>query len=548
MAAARPTTRLADVVSELNDRQRRLDRLDASDDPRAAVTTVFSWSYRQLPTDTARLFQLLGVHPGPDVDAYAAAALADRDLDQTRRDLAALSRAHLIHAIGTDRYGMHDLLRGYATRLAGESREAQDRLFDYYLGTVAAAMDILYPAEARQRPKVPTPATPLPVLPDPAAARAWLDAERPGLVAVARCTAIDGWPGHAVHLSATLFRHLEGGHYADGLVIHGHAAEAARRAGDRAGEATALLGLGAAYGQIGCYDEASAHLRRALRLATAAGDPVSQGRALTSLGNLERRLGRHRPAAEHHEQALALFQEAGDRIGEARTLTNLGIVYRRLGRYTSAANHSRRALTLFRRAGDRVGEAWARVCLGSVQARLGRHHPAIKHHAVALTLFRQIGDRAGAAWTLESLGAAHTDLRQPEQAAEYYRQAMSLFRQAGDRYGETWAQNGLGEAALAAGQPAEALARHRAVHPAATVTGACDQQARAHLGLGNAHRALGDSTRAHEQYRQALALYTELEMPEADDVRAHIAALTRPTRSTQRSAAGRGPLHGGIGG
>jgi DNA-binding SARP family transcriptional activator/tetratricopeptide (TPR) repeat protein len=534
MAAARPTARLADVVSELSDRQRRLDQLDASDDPRAAVTTVFSWSYRQLPSDTARLFRLLGLHPGPDIDAYAAAALADRGLDQTRRELAALSRAHLIHATSTGRYGMHDLLRGYAARLAAEQPAAQDRLFDYYLGTAAAAMAILYPAEAAQRPNVPAPATALPVLADPAIARAWLDAERPGLVAVARYTAENGWPAHAVQLSGTLFRHLEGGHYADGLVIHGQAAEAARRAGDQTGEANALLALGAAYGQVGRYDEASEHLRRALRLAKVAADTVSQGRALTSLGNLERRLGRHQPAAEHHEQALALFRRAGDWIGEARTLTNLGIVYGRLGRYTSAASHSRRALALFRRARDRVGEAWASVCLGSVQARVGRHRPAIEHHALALTLFRQLGDRAGEAWALESLGAVHADLWQTEQAAEYYRQALFLFGQTGDRYGETWAQNGLGEAAFAAGQPAEALARHSAAHPAATVTGARDQQARAHRGLGNAYRALGDLARAREQYRQALTLYTELEMPEVDDVRAYTAALTQPSPSARR--------------
>ncbi len=538
LAAARPATRLADIVIELGDLQRRLDRLDAGGDPRASVTTVFSWSYRHLRPDAARVFRLVGLHPGPDVDAHAAAALADRDLDETRRDLEVLARAHLVHATGTDRYGMHDLLRGYATGLAGaaefsdESRAARGRLFDYYLGTAAAAMDVLYPAEAGQRPQVPAPATPVPVLANPAAARAWLDGERPCLVAVARYAGGGaGWPAHALQLSATLFRHLDGGHYADGLVIHGQAGQAARRTGDRTGEAQALLGLGAVQGQVGQYDVAAEHLRRALLLAREAVDPVSQGRALTSLGNLERRLGRHRPAAEYHERALALFQAAGDRIGEARTLTNLGIVYRRLGRYGPAAAHQRRALALFRRAGDHCGEAWALANLGMVQARLGRHRSAIEHYAAALALFQRVGDRCGEAWTLDSLGVVHTGLCRPEQAAEYHRQALSLFRRAGDRYGQTWALNGLGEAARAAGHPAEALARHTAVHPTAAATGARDQQARAHSGLGHAHRALGDPTRAGGHYRQALTLYTELGMPEVDDVRAHLVALTGPSRS-----------------
>ena len=56
---------------------------------------------------------------------------------------------------------MHDLLRAYARELAArdgedEQQAALTRLFDHYLHTAAAAMDILYPAE-RHRP-APHPA------------------------------------------------------------------------------------------------------------------------------------------------------------------------------------------------------------------------------------------------------------------------------------------------------------------------------------------------------------------------------------------------------
>jgi DNA-binding SARP family transcriptional activator/tetratricopeptide (TPR) repeat protein len=529
LAANRPTMRLADMANEMSDRRRRLDLLDASDDPRAAVTNVFSWSYRYLPAGAARLFRLLGLHPGPDVGADAAAVLAGCGLDVARDDLAVLDRAHLVQVTGTDRYGMHDLLRGYATILAttaafaDDVQPAQGRLFDYYLGTAAAAMDILYPAESGRRPQISRSSPGAPVLAEPAAAQAWLDAERPCLVAIAAYTAGNGWPTHAVHLSGILFRHLEGGHYAEGLAIHRQAEKAARGADDRAAEAQALLGLGAAHGQVGRYETAAEHLQRALLLAEEIDDQVSQGRALTALGNLERRLGRHGSAAQYHERALVLFQTAGDRIGEARTLTNLAIVYRRLGRYRAAADQSRRAVDLFRRADDRAGEAWALVNLGSVQARLGRHRPSMEHHAAALALFRPIGDRAGEAWTLDSLGAVYTDLGRPAEAVECHRRALRLFRLAGDRYGETFAQNGLGEAAYVAGHPAEALARHSAAQPVATATRARDQQARAHRGLGHAHRALGNQVCALEHYRKALTLYVELGMPEVDDVRAHLA-------------------------
>ncbi|HEU5107262.1 MAG TPA: BTAD domain-containing putative transcriptional regulator, partial [Micromonosporaceae bacterium] len=75
LAATRPGTTLAGLVAELSDERRRLDLLDAGGDARAAVRAVFSWSYQHLAPDARRAFRLLGLQPGPDIDAHAAAAL-----------------------------------------------------------------------------------------------------------------------------------------------------------------------------------------------------------------------------------------------------------------------------------------------------------------------------------------------------------------------------------------------------------------------------------------------------------------------------------------
>jgi hypothetical protein len=47
-------------------------------------------SYAVLAGDQQRLFRRLGLHPGADVDAYAAAALDGTDLQAARRALEAL--------------------------------------------------------------------------------------------------------------------------------------------------------------------------------------------------------------------------------------------------------------------------------------------------------------------------------------------------------------------------------------------------------------------------------------------------------------------------
>ncbi|GAA2624590.1 hypothetical protein GCM10010399_64920 [Dactylosporangium fulvum] len=490
LAVSRPAEALGELVAELADQRQRLDLLVAGDDVRASVSAVFSWSLRHLPADAARTFRLLGLHPGPDLDPYAAACLTGADRRQAHRTLELLARAHLVHPTASGRYGMHDLLRAYAFGLtAGDSRQdteaAQRRMFDHYLFTAAAAMDLLHPDEGRYRPEVPPPATPSPSLTDHDTARGWLDAERAVLIAVVAHTAAHGWPAHAVRLAAVLFRHLTIGHPADALAVHGHAADAARTTGDRAGEAEAVNGIGCALLGLGRYASAIEHLEQALLLFREIGDPLGQARALNNLGIIEERLGRHAPAAARFEESLRLFRQVGDRSGEARAMNNLGLA-----------------------------EGW-----------LGRHRTAEEHHRTALALYRQLGNRAGEAHALTDLGLVEQRLGRPGPAAEHHRQALPYFLGAGDRTGEAWVRNGLGETALATGDPAGAVAQHTSALEAATGVGARDQQARAHLGLGDARLALDDRARAREHYGRSLALYTELGLPETDKVRARIDAL-----------------------
>jgi predicted ATPase len=64
VAAAHDTVQLAALADELRRDHGTLGRF-TGDDPRADVRAVFSWSYRTLGPSAARLFRLLGLHPGP---------------------------------------------------------------------------------------------------------------------------------------------------------------------------------------------------------------------------------------------------------------------------------------------------------------------------------------------------------------------------------------------------------------------------------------------------------------------------------------------------
>ncbi|AVT32628.1 AfsR family transcriptional regulator [Plantactinospora sp. BC1] len=531
-AAAHPGATLAELTAELADRQRRLELMDADGDPRAAVTAVFSWSVQHLPPPVARTFRLLGLHPGADFEEYATAALTGTEPAAARADLEVLARAHLLHPVPTGRYGMHDLLRAYAVRLAtshesdADRRAALGRLFDAYLGTVRVATELLDLTDPRPAPRVDAPANPGRPLATPEAARAWLDTELPNLAAVATQSGTGGWPGHAVALSALLYRYLDGGHYADALTIHGQAYQAAESTGDRSGQAHALLGLGVTHLHLCRYERAVDHLRRALAVARRAGDRTQRARVLTVLGNLERLRGRPEPAAGYLRRAMDLAEATGDDVQQALVLSNLGTVDAQQGRYEAAAGHFARAAALAHRAGNRLGEATALTNLGLAEQRLDRHRSAADHLGRALAVFRQLGHRQGQANALDNLGSVHLSLGQPHRAVEYFTEALGLCREIDDREVRAWVLNGLGAAARATGRPADAVAHHTEALGIAAEIGAREPQARAHTGLGHAHRDLGDLPRARRHLAQALTGYTELDSLEAEHVRTALAALS----------------------
>ena len=496
LAAGSQESSLAELAGELADEQRRLDLLDAGGDGRTAIRGVFSWSYRHLPAGAARMFRLAGLHPGADFDASAVAALTAVSATHARDQLVLLARAHLIHPVGTGRYGMHDLLRAYACRLAAERgseqgdapHEALTRLYDYYLSAAGNAMDVLVPAEKHYRPPAPLRAagTPVPQLSTAPEARAWLDAERATLVAVTAHAATHGAPGHSTRLSATLYRYLEtGGHYADAITVHGHASRAARLSGDRAAEATALINLGIISWRQGRYPEAIGYQRQAMAVAVAT----------------------------------------GDRAAEAIALGNLGVVFERQGRYAEASDCQRQALALAGEAGDKTGAARALANLGSIATRQGDCEQAVGWYQQALARFRACGDRNGAASALPDLGIAYQRLGQVEQAIDCFKQALALFREIGDRTGEAEALNGVGEIMLAAGRPQEARAGHAAALTLASQTGDAYEQARAHAGLGAALSACGDVTIGKRHLVRALDGYAEIGAPEPEGIRARLAAL-----------------------
>ncbi len=191
-----------------------------------SVATAVDLSYRDLTVAQGRMFRLLGLHPGDDIDVGAAAALNGGSVEAAGQLLEDLLDVNLVQQEVPERYYLHELFRMRARSLcrahesSEERQDALTRLFDHYFHTAAVAMDLLYPDEAGDRPRP----TAIRVVPAPVAehgwAATWLDAEMDNLLAAA-AAARHAWPAHTVRMSATLVAHLHAQH-------RDHAAEALR--------------------------------------------------------------------------------------------------------------------------------------------------------------------------------------------------------------------------------------------------------------------------------------------------------------------------------
>jgi len=414
------------------------DRLALMRAENLSVSAAFGLSYADLTAAQQRLFRRLGLHPGPDIDAYAAAALDGTGLDAARHGLEGLYDQHLLAEPAPGRYQLHDLLREHARALAAagnpaESDEAAGRLLDYYLHTALVAGRYFTPWTGAYRR--PPPARPPAQAPDVSAigpAGAWLEAERANLHAAVDYAADHGRSLYATAIPAAMSGFLAArGHWDQSATLQQRALIAARRGSDRLGEADTLAGLGVLQQETGDYPAATTSLTQALALYGEAGDPFGQADALNSLGVVQQETGDYPAATASQQRALGLYRDLGDLLGQAWTLDDLGLVQQGTGDYLAAAASHQRALDVFRDLGNRLGQAEALNRLGELATRTSATGEARERHNQALAIARDIGLAPEEARALEGLGQAYLRDANPGQAITHLREALAIYQRIG---------------------------------------------------------------------------------------------------------------------
>jgi DNA-binding SARP family transcriptional activator/tetratricopeptide (TPR) repeat protein len=426
-AATRPDFPLSAFADELRDQPAPLDVLDLGA-AELSLRTVFSWSYRTLGERAARLFRLLGIHPGPDVSRDAMASLLGVPVAEIRPVLAELTGGYLLTERAPGRYVLHDLVRAYACELSWSVDTEDDRLvavrrlLDHYLHTAHAAASRFFPHRHPIDLEPPAPGTVTTALTGYEEALDWFRAEHELLRSAVTDAARAGFPVHAWQLAWTTVDFLSRqGHWED---LH--------------------------------------HTQRAALSATeATGDRIGQAHAHRSLGRVHARLGPREAAHEHYDRALELFTELGDLAGQARTHHGLSVLHDIEDRQAEALGHSTRAAELYREVGNHVGLALALNGIGWSHAHLGEYDEALRHCEEALALQQVHGHEHGQAATWDSLGYVHQGLGNHARSIDCYQRAIDLYRGTGDRDAEAESLDGQADTHLAAGDRDAALAGWR---------------------------------------------------------------------------------------
>jgi DNA-binding SARP family transcriptional activator/tetratricopeptide (TPR) repeat protein len=436
--AAQPQLRLADLVAELRTERDRLDVLVTEGDETSAVRSVFSWSYRTLTLDVASAFRLLSLHPGSEFGLPVASAILAVPLADARRLLSALTGAHLVHSDREGRYQSHDLMRLYALeRAVAEETEcdraaAVRRALEWYLGNADAAGAVLVPHRRRAELSL-SGSMGLLTFGSTRDALDWCETERTNLLAAQHQAIEVGLDTLAWQMAVSLWDfYFLRSYWVDWIDTHELALPAARRGGDRTGEAGVLTSLGHAYLEAGRFTDAVSVITAALECWREIPDQWGEGITLHLLASTIMRLGRLAEAEHLFDQALRVHDQTGNRWGAAWSLATQGTLYRAIGAHQRALDSAQRARVLWHDLGDQYGETFVLNDLGDIFLQLRQFDQAGESYRDAVALSRQIGNRWGEATGLAGVGDTAQQTGHDEVARESWRRALVIFERIGD--------------------------------------------------------------------------------------------------------------------
>lgn len=234
------------------------------------------------------------------------------------------------------------------------------------------------------------------------------------------------------------------------------------QAGERSGQALALLNLGHSYSDLGSPQTAAAHFQRSLELWQSIDEGRGTAQARTALGGTYSTLGEEQLALNLHRQAMDYFHAIGDRQGAAAALNGVASVYHDLSEYQAAFDNYFAALRLYEAIGNRDFIALNKFLVGKVLYQKGEPEQAFTYYLESLDLSREVGDRVVEAHALKGLATVYFSRGDVEHALAQYDAALNIYRGIGNRRSQAYALNDIGHIYASSGNVQKALASYAA--------------------------------------------------------------------------------------
>ncbi|HEX5405979.1 MAG TPA: BTAD domain-containing putative transcriptional regulator [Pseudonocardiaceae bacterium] len=531
IAAARLRDRrswtVGDLVGRLEDESRR-GRLLASGD--RSVTSVLKVSYRYLTPQRQRLFRLLSLHPGTDVDMYSAAALADVGLDDADTMLESLLDDNLLRQDVADRYYFHDLIRDCARELRHEHdapddiRAARQRLFDYYVQAAGTWCDRLGGGIYETGRPAAAPTTPVNAGRSESNVVDIMRAEYANLAALIRAAARDGWHRHAWQLATALHPYAKLRNYdGNAIELFELGLRSAQADGDVRGEIACLRCLVAACRERGSAEDTLAHLTRGIELSRSIGDAYGEAAQMVDLGVFHGNADNLLAAYDAFRAAERLATDTSSTTLMPLITNNLGVLCRDLGRFDDSLRYLRAALETERTVRDSANYSSLMLWnIGMVHHLSGEQKAASDVFGEALDVSRAADFQHGETLALVGLCSTGRALGDLAASLEYGRQALALARRWGLRWEECETLAAITDTTFALREYDRARQVCEQTREYAREYGFDHYVARSLEGFAHLAVASGDPAAARSYWEQAVELYPE-HMVDADYPRAHLA-------------------------
>lgn len=430
-AADRPSEPLSALVTQIHSADDHLESLSFPEDG-LDLRMIFRWSYDGLTPSGARLFRMLGLHPGPDIGLAACSALLGGE--PARPAFRELMSANLLTEPVRDRFQLHHLLHAYARDLvaredAAARRSAEQQMLDHYLDAAQAANACIQPRDAEHRDDVrPAPG-------GYADSMAWFTAEWESLFTLIVRASDRNFESYAWRLAAAcmVFLRRTGRHTAR-IEVQRVAVRAATQVGDRPGLATAQRMLADALARSGQGTEVRSLLAEALTTFSDLGDGDGALRAHLSFVRALDAESAYGEALQHAEAAVELARENGNRSALADALAANARQLTHVGRLDLALDLGAQALEIYLTIGNAEGEASLLKTVGDAELQRGRLGPAITAYEKSVALDRTLGDRYWEAAGLDRLAAAYQvagDLEAADRVRAEADAVLDVLRQHG---------------------------------------------------------------------------------------------------------------------